>query len=136
MQASINGVGGAGVRGIFQKIPFIQAAPSQSLAFPEFTPEILDNDDRVLNISHEIHRILTAKMSEHRPQEGKSIEIEAKIGNVIFTDMQQLQQLLVQAMMNDIKKRTSWQVLMPQRVERTTIYKFESAVPGDEKMFY
>ncbi len=48
-------------------IPML-AAPSSNLAFPEFTPEIAENDDRVRAISETLRRTLSNNMREnHQP---------------------------------------------------------------------
>jgi len=40
------------------RLPMMVAAPSGSIAFPEFTPEIAENDDRLRAISEQLHRTI------------------------------------------------------------------------------
>ena len=64
------------------------AAPSGNLAFPEFTPEIPDNDDRLRLISELLHKTIK-DYQNHKHKEAKPIEIEAKLGLVNIFDQQQ-----------------------------------------------
>jgi hypothetical protein len=64
----------------------VLAAPSGSLAFPEFTPEIPDNDDRLRLISELLHKTIKDHHQNHKG--AKPIEIEAKLGLVNIFDQQ------------------------------------------------
>lgn len=65
---------------------FLEALPSSSLAFPPFASEIAESDDRVLQISSALHRILTENRARHDPSKGTCVEIEGKLASFTFYD--------------------------------------------------
>lgn len=69
------------------KLQTLLAAASGSLAFPDYTPEIQDNDDRLRLISELLHKTIKEHSQNHKGTKG--IEIEAKLGLVNIFDQEQ-----------------------------------------------
>ena len=98
--------------------PFLEALPSASLTLPQFASEIAESDDRLLQISQTLNRILTESRAKHDPAKGTSIEIEGKLTSFVFYETPLGQQI------RDATQQRYWSLLKPMK----GVYKVDSGL--------
>lgn len=71
------------------------------------------------------------KLSELKDTAKGNIEIEAKIGLVNIFEQVKPENPLGQALINEIKKSSNWQVMIPQRLANVPIYYFQPCISSN-----